>query len=133
MAAEARPRVQRLSHVGIFVRDIARMEAFYRDFLGLQVTKRDAHGRAVFLSGDPEREDHEIALMVGRPEGENPKLIQQISLCVDTLDDVRAFYHRIKAEGYKIQRIVSHASAVGCYFHDPEDNVCEVCWKTGYE
>lgn len=131
--AETKARVQRLSHVGIFVRDLPTMEGFYRDFLGLTVTKRDAHARAVFLSGDPQREDHEIALMAGRPAGEEPKLIQQISLCVDSLDDVRDFYRRIKAEGHRIQRVVSHASAVGCYFYDPEGNPVEVCWKTGYE
>jgi catechol 2,3-dioxygenase-like lactoylglutathione lyase family enzyme len=125
-------RVKGLSHIGIFVRDIARMEAFYRDFMGMQVTKRDARGRAVFLSADPGKEDHEIALMLGRPEGEEPKLIQQISLEVDSLEDIKDFYRRVKAEGYTIQRIVSHASAIGCYFYDPEGNPCEVCWKTGY-
>lgn len=125
-------RVKGLSHVGIFVRDLQRMEAFYRDFMGMTVTKRDANGRAAFLSADPAKEDHEIALMKGRPEGEEPKLIQQISMEVDSLDDVKDFYSRAKAEGYTIQRVVSHASAVGCYFYDPEGNPCEVCWKTGY-
>jgi catechol 2,3-dioxygenase len=125
--------IKNLGHVGIYVRDIDKMERFYRDFLGLTVTKRDAHGRAVFLSANPEAVDHEIALMTGRPPDENPKLIQQISLRVENLDDVRQFWRRAKAEGYKIQRVVSHASAVGCYFHDPEGNVLETFWLTGYD
>ena len=125
-------KVKKLSHVGLFVRELPRMEAFYRDFMGMTVTKRAAGGRATFLSGDPDKEDHEIALMIGRPEGDDPKLIQQISFEVDSLDEVKDFYRRVKENGYIIQRIVSHASAVGCYFYDPEGNPVEVCWKTGY-
>jgi catechol-2,3-dioxygenase len=124
-------KITGLGHVGIFVRDIGRMESFYRDFMGLTVTKRNAEGTAVFLSSNPEEVDHEIALMSGRPADENPKLIQQISLRVESLDDVRRFHRRALAEGYKIQRTVSHASAVGCYFYDPEGNCCEVFWLTG--
>ncbi|HVA25382.1 MAG TPA: hypothetical protein VMW62_13445, partial [Chloroflexota bacterium] len=41
------------------------------------------------------------------------------------------FHRRLRAEGHEIQRTVSHASAVGCYFYDPEGNCCEVFWVTG--
>ena len=125
------PKVLGLGHIGLFVRDIDKMERYYRDFLGMTVTKRNADGTAVFLSADPNAADHEIALMAGRPEGEHPKLIQQISLRAGSLDDVRQFWRRAKAEGCKIQRVVSHASAVGCYMYDPEDNVVETFWLTG--
>src|SRR5436305_12813206 len=50
-----------LGHVGVYCRDLAKMESFYRDVLGLQVTKRRP-GSMVFLSSDPRRSDHEIAL-----------------------------------------------------------------------
>jgi len=123
--------ITNLGHVGIYVRDIDKMERFYRDFMGLTVTKRNANSTAVFFSANPDAVDHEIALVAGRPEDENPKLIQQISLRVDNLDDVRQFYRRAKAEGYTIQRVVSHASAVGCYFYDPEGNCLEAFWLTG--
>jgi len=115
----------------LFVRDIDRMSAFYRDFMGMQVTKCAPDGRAVFLSSDPEAVDHEIALMSGRPEGEESHLIQQISLRVPTLDDLRDFKRRIQQEGYTIDRIVTHLSAIGCYFFDPEGNRTEVFWLTG--
>jgi catechol-2,3-dioxygenase len=126
------PRVVGLGHIGIYVRDLDRMAAFYRDFLGMQVTKQSP-GRAVFLSSDPERVDHEIALMTGRPEGEEarPDKIQQISLRVQTFDDLRDFHRRIQDAGYQIDRVVTHLSAVGCYFFDPEGNRTEVFWLTG--
>jgi catechol-2,3-dioxygenase len=125
------PRVVGLGHIGLYVRDIERMAAFYRDFLGMQVTKQSPDGRAVFLSSDPARVDHEIALMSGRPADDQAHLIQQISLRVNTLDDLREFKRRIQQEGYQIDRIVTHLSAIGCYFFDPEGNRTEVFWLTG--
>jgi catechol-2,3-dioxygenase len=125
-------RVVGLGHIGIYVRDLERMTCFYRDFLGMQITKVSP-GRAVFLSSDPERVDHEIALMTGRePEqGQDKQLIQQISLRVPSLEDLRTFKRRIAQEGYTIDQIVTHLSAIGCYFFDPEGNRTEVFWLTG--
>jgi catechol-2,3-dioxygenase len=122
-------RVVGLGHIGIYVRDLERMTAFYRDFMGMQITKQSP-GRAVFFSSDPERVDHEIALMTGRPPDEN-HLIQQISLRVSTLDDLRDFKRRIEQADYRIDQIVTHLSAIGCYFFDPEGNRTEVFWLTG--
>jgi catechol-2,3-dioxygenase len=120
-----------LGHVGVYCRDLAKMESFYRDTLGLTVTKKRP-GSMVFLSSDPRRSDHEIALMTGRPDGDdsgfNP--IQQISLGVDSLQSVREFHARIRSAGYQIEHVVSHCSAIGCYYFDPEGNHCEVFWRT---
>ena len=107
------------------------MAAFYRDFMGMRVTKRSPDGRAVFLSGDPEAVDHEIALMRGRPSPEDPHLINQISLRVGSLNDVREFKRKIEQAGCKIDYVVNHGSAIGCYFFDPEGNRTEVFWVTG--
>jgi catechol 2,3-dioxygenase-like lactoylglutathione lyase family enzyme len=124
-------RVLGLGHLGIYVQDLDRMVAHYRDFLGMTVTKQNWDAGMVFLSAEPQAADHEIALMRGRPSAEDPHLINQISMRVASLTDVKDFYHRIKEQGYRIQRVVSHASAVGCYFYDPEENVNEVFWLTG--
>ena len=120
-----------LGHVGIYVRDLERMVAFYRDTLGMRVTKQNWRAGVVFLSADPASVDHEIALMRGRAAGDDTKLIQQISMRVESLDDLRAFRRRIAAEGYRIEGVVNHASAIGCYFFDPEGNRTEVFWVTG--
>jgi catechol 2,3-dioxygenase len=124
-------RVRGLGHVGIYVRDLERMVAFYRDFMGMQVTKQNWRAGIVFLSADAEAADHEIALMRGRPSAEDPHLIQQISMRVASLDDLRDFHRRLSADGYRIERVVNHASAIGCYFFDPEGNRTEVFWLTG--
>ena len=124
-------RVLGLGHVGIYVRDLDRMVAFYRDVMGMRVTKQNRRAGVVFLSADPESVDHEIALMRGRPSAEDPHLIQQISLGVPSLDDLRAMHRRLLAEGYRIEGVVNHASAIGCYFFDPEGNRTEVFCVTG--
>jgi catechol-2,3-dioxygenase len=111
------------------------MAAFYRDFMGMQVTKCSPDGQAVFLSAAPDQVDHEIALMAGRAVSDDdddaPRLIQQISLRVQTLDDLRDFKRRILEAGLRIDQIVTHLSAIGCYFFDPEGNRTEVFWLTG--
>ena len=129
------PKVTGLGHIGIFVRDLERMVAFYRDFLGLKITKQNWRAGVVFLSADAQAADHEIALVRGRPAvdpgAEEPKLIQQMSFRCASLNDVREFRRRLLREGYRIQRVVNHASAIGCYFLDPEGNRTEVFWLTG--
>src|SRR5207249_8279346 len=121
-------RVTGLGHVGIYVRDLERMVAFYRDVMGMRITKQNWRVGIVFLSADPDAVDHEIALMRGRPDATDPHLIQQISMRVASLDDLRAFHRRLVADGYRIEEVVNHASAIGCYFFDPEGNRTAELW-----
>src|SRR6185437_16083199 len=100
-------RVVGLGHVGIYVQDLDKMKAFYQDFMGMTLTK--VSDQSAFFSTDPDRTDHEIALMPGRPSADDPHLIQQISMRVETLDDLRDFYRRIKAQGYQLDSLVTHA------------------------
>ena len=43
------PKVNSLGHVGVYVRDIERSVAFYRDILGMQVSDRSPRG-GVFMT-----------------------------------------------------------------------------------
>ena len=123
-------KVTGLGHIGFYVHDLELMMDFYENFMGMQRTKVGPLG--AFFSADPESCDHEIALINGRPSLEDPHWIQQISMRVESLDDLRDFKRRILERGYQLDRIVSHASAIGCYFRDPENNPTEVFWLTGY-
>ena len=123
-------KVSGLGHIGFYVQDLELMKDFYANFIGMQLTKVSQNG--AFFSADPAASDHEIALMVGRPSLDDPHWIQQISMQVNSLDDLRDFKQRIGEKGYKLDRIVTHASAIGCYFRDPENNPVEVFWLTGH-
>ena len=122
------PTIRGLSHVVLYVNDLDKMVAFYRDVLGL-VKYRENAGRMVFLTADPNTEDHELALTKGR-EG-NAKIVAHIAWRVDTPTDVKAYYERFKALGVPIDHCVSHAyeemgNTVSCYFLDPEGNRLEI-------
>ena len=122
------PKIKGLSHVVLYTRDLDKMVAFYRDVVGL-VKYREHPGRMVFLTADPEAEDHELALVKGR-EGD-AKIIAHIAWRVETPADVKEFYERFKRLGVPIDHCVSHAyevmgNTVSCYFLDPEGNCLEV-------
>ncbi len=122
------PKITGLSHVVLYVNDLDKMVAFYRDVLGL-IQYHEHPGRMVFLTPDPDIDDHQLALAKGR-EGD-AKIIAHIAWRVDTPADVKAFYERFKAEGVPIHHCVSHAyeemgNTVSCYFLDPDGNRIEI-------
>ena len=122
-------KVTGLGHVGIYVHDLELMKEFYGTFMGMTLTKVGPAG--AFYSADPDNCDHEIALVNGRASLEDPHLINQISMRVNSLNDLRDLKKRIIERGNQLNRIVTLASAIGCYFQDPEGNQTEVFWVTG--
>jgi len=135
--SEHEPPTLMFSHLGITVRNLARMERFYVDVMGFTVTDRGATAGLdiVFLSRDP-RDHHQIVLATGRPETMpentcNPIFgpsINQISFRMPALGDMRAMYRRLKAEGYPDDRLIvgNHGIGWSIYFPDPERNVIEL-------
>jgi catechol 2,3-dioxygenase len=122
------PKIRGLSHVVLYVNDLDKMVAFYRDVLGLIKYRENPRG-LVFFTPDPELDDHQLALVKGR-EGQ-AKLVAHIAWRVDTPADVKAYYERFKAQGVPIDHCVSHAyeemgNTVSCYFLDPEGNRLEI-------
>src|SRR4051812_24084808 len=104
------------------------MVAFYRDVLGLTIT-HERPGRMVFMTANPEVEDHQIALTTGR-DGDG-HVLAHIAWHVGSVEEVKAAYDQFKATGVPIDHTVSHAYAtlgntVSCYFLDPEGNRLEV-------
>jgi catechol 2,3-dioxygenase-like lactoylglutathione lyase family enzyme len=127
------PRIERLGHVGLYVQDLDKSLAFYRDLLGLHVTDLIATRRIAFLSSRPQAEHHELVLCEGRSVGRREFLLQQLSFRCTALQDVLDYHRILKAHSVPIQYNVSHGNAVGTYFYDPDGNVCEVYWPTGLQ
>lgn len=124
------PSVTGLGHVGLYVEDMPMMVDFYSNFLGLKVTDV-GWPRIVFMSAKPEEEHHELAL--AQAQNGQKTNAQQISFTVSSLADLKQFYQGIKERGLKVERVVSHGNAFGCYFRDPEENIVEVYWHTGVD
>ena len=112
-----------LSHVGVYVRDLEKMAAFYRDVLGLAESRRDGE-RSVSLTSNKEVEDHEILLLAGR-DGD-ARIIQQISFRTGSVEDVKAFYDSFKRLGIPIHMAFSYGAGISCNVLDPEGNRVEI-------
>jgi len=129
------PTLGRLSHVVIHVNDMDKMVAFYRDVLGMKIThERGGPNGMVFLTSDPDYEDHEIGLFSGRGgEGVgNPKVLNHYCWRVPEIEDIRGFYKKFIELGVPIEETISYAypwgseATVSCYFKDPEGNSLEL-------
>jgi catechol-2,3-dioxygenase len=114
------------SHVGFFVRDLETMVAFYRDVLGFFQTDKGLLGPVElrFLSRDP-TEHHQIVLKSGRG-ADQATTIDQISLRVGSLDELREVYARLVAADIQDLDPATHGNAWSLYFPDPEGNRIEV-------
>ena len=130
-AARPEPQISHLAHVGIYVQDLDREVAFYRDVLRLHVTDRDPKLGLVFLSSRPDVEHHELLLAAGRDRPGDVAMVQQLSWRCSSLADVIGFHYKLKEHGVRLDMEVSHGIAIGIYFYDPEGNRNEVYWGTG--
>ena len=125
------PRVTSLGHVGLYVRDVERSKAFYRDILGLKVSDQSPKTGSTFMTAkDRLEEHHELLLLRGREDG---KVMEQISFRCESLAEIKEFYRLFLERKVPINRVVSHGNAVGIYFQDPDGNQVEVYWPTGLD
>ena len=120
-----------LGHVNLYVRDAERSAKFYADVLGLH-TYENRPGRAVFMSADLDQ-SHEIAVMQLGPDARGPEENQvglnHIAWRMETFEDLKELYQRLKEKGVKIERIGDHGLSLGIYFKDPDGNGNEVYYE----
>lgn len=126
MTTAVRPQ---LTHMGINVYDIKKMEEFYTRVLGMVVTDRgqgkNFKADLVFMSVDPGTH-HQVALASGRDPDSPRSTINQISFHLDTLDDLRVMYRRVKEYGVQALKPLNHGVSWSVYFFDPEGNTVEL-------
>ncbi len=119
------------SHIGLYVSDLPRMAAFYKQ--ALRFTQTDAGDlgtvQLVFLSRDP-TEHHQLVLATGRPADMGFNVVNQISFRVPDLAALRRFHDRLLAHGATDMHPVTHGNAVSLYCRDPEGNRLELFMDT---
>ena len=121
-----------MSHIGLYVHDLPKMEDFYTRVLGFMVTDRGKVRGAdiVFTSWDP-KDHHQVILVAGRPAEFGYNHINQISFRVASVEDLQAIWRRVKDEpGVSDMRAMDHGNAWSLYFRDPEGNRLEVFCDT---
>jgi catechol-2,3-dioxygenase len=122
---------KKLGHVNIFVRNAERARDWYVDLLGLH-TYGFTPGRAAFLTSDLGN-SHEVALIeVGEnapgPQGGQVGL-NHMAWYMESLEDLKELYYRIKEKNIPIERVSDHGYAIGIYIHDPDGNGIEVSYE----
>lgn len=122
------PKALSFSHVGIYVLDLETMVGFYKRILGFVETDRGVvrGHQIVFLSRDP-RDHHQIVLAAGRTGNLDDLVLNQISLRVGALQDLRDMFAIVEVEPAASDiRSVCHGNAWSIYFRDPEKNRIEI-------
>jgi catechol-2,3-dioxygenase len=116
-----------IRHVGLAAKDPAALAAFYRDVMGMKVVGESPasapFGATLFLSGNPEEEDHDIVFF------DNPAFAHT-AFKVASLGELLTFYRQIKERGLPIRLALNHGGSLAFYFDDPEGNMIEIYWAT---
>ena len=111
-------RPKHLGHVNLYVRNAERSRQWYEDVLGLH-TYHFRPGRAAFMSADKEK-SHEVALMeVGDDAPLQAKRqvgLNHLAFMMETLDDLKDAYYRLKEKGVKFDHISDHGLSLGHLF-----------------
>lgn len=122
---------KQLGHVNLYVRNAERSRQWYEEILGLH-TYDFKPGWAAFMSADI-NQSHEVALM---QVGDDAPLQQkgQVGLnhmawMMNSLDDLKELYQRLKDKNVPIDHISDHGISVGIYFRDPDGNGVEVSYE----
>jgi catechol 2,3-dioxygenase len=129
-ASTATTRVRpHLTHTGINVYDVAAMESFYTEVMGLIVTDRGVgqtfKAQLVFMSVSPDSH-HQVLLASGRDPESRTSTINQLSFKLGNLDELRTMYRRVRDYGVDKLLPLNHGNSWSIYFSDPEGNTIEL-------
>jgi catechol 2,3-dioxygenase-like lactoylglutathione lyase family enzyme len=126
--------IQRLNHAVLYVRDVDRSVAFYRDALGFRsVSGMDGLPGAAFLQAPGSTNDHDLGLFeVGRHAGPSAAGGTTVGLYhlaweVDTLDELERIAGRLSEQG-ALAGASDHATTKAIYARDPDGLEFEVSW-----
>ncbi len=122
----------RLSHCGIYVKDVGNQVEFYTRVLGLVVSDRGVSGRLgsefAFLTAVAEHH-HQVVFISGRAQ-QDVTTVNQLSFKVSNLEELKAMYGRVRDAGVSEVRQVNYGNAFSLYLMDPEGNGIEVYMDT---
>ena len=125
--------ISRLNHAVLYVRDVARSVAFYRDVLGFRVQVEIPGGRGAFLQAPDSTNDHDVAFFgIGSAAGASQAGLSTVGLYhlaweVQTLDDLADYQARLGDAGALVGAS-DHGTTKSLYAHDPDGLEFEVVW-----
>jgi catechol 2,3-dioxygenase len=128
--------VKELGHLVLYVRDIGRSSAFYRDVLGWRQILPGAGERLRFpvaaFAAPSGRTHHELLLIevgpdaAAQPEGRRVGLYHFGLKIGDSDDELRAALEQLEATGTPIVGASDHTVTHSLYIEDPDGNEIEL-------
>ena len=126
--------IHRLNHAVLYVRNVERSVAFYRDVLGFEPIAEMASLRgAAFLRAAASTNDHDLGLFeIGDAAGASGAGRSTVGLYhlaweVDTLNDLRVIAGKL-AEAGALVGASDHSTTKSLYGHDPDGIEFEIAW-----
>jgi catechol-2,3-dioxygenase len=124
--------IHRLNHAVLYVRDVARSVAFYRDVLGFTVIT-DISGRAAFLRADASTNDHDLGLFAigeqarSSAAGRDEVGLYHLAWEVETLADLQRLAGAL-ADAGALAGASDHSTTKSLYGQDPDGLEFEIAW-----
>jgi catechol-2,3-dioxygenase len=124
--------VTRMNHAVLYVRDVARTVAFYKDVLGFRV-RFEMPAQAAFLQAPASQNDHDLGLFQVGPDarpsqaGRGTVGLYHVAWEVDTLDELERIAGKLRDAGALVGAS-DHGTTKALYAHDPDGLEFEVCW-----
>ena len=119
------PRINKVGHVVLSVKDVEASMKFYAEALGMEVMLH-REGNAAFLSFGTQH--HDIALFKAPEGAEMGKLgLNHIAFQIEGGEtDLRQLYGRLVQHGAKVDYTTDHGMTHSVYFFDPDGNRLEI-------
>ncbi len=123
--------IKRMNHAVLYVRDVERTFAFYRDVLGFRVVMEMPGAK--FLQAPDSTNDHDLGLFeIGSAAGDSTAGhgtvgLYHIAWEVQTLADLREIATKLANAG-ALGGATDHGTTKALYATDPDGLEFEVCW-----
>lgn len=123
--------IKRMNHAVLYVRDVERTFAFYRDVLGFRVVMEMPGAK--FLQAPDSTNDHDLGLFeIGAGAGDSMAGhgtvgLYHIAWEVQTLADLREIAAKLANVG-ALAGATDHGTTKALYAKDPDGLEFEVCW-----
>jgi catechol-2,3-dioxygenase len=126
--------IHRLNHAVLYVRDVERSVAFYRDVLGFgPIEGMDGLRGAAFLRAPGSTNDHDLGLFeigasaANSPAGRSAVGLYHLAWEVDTLRDLQDLAAKLAAADALVGAS-DHSTTKSLYGHDPDGLEFEIAW-----